>query len=268
MKIYISADIEGVADITHWDEADKSKSDFKRHADQMALEVGAACEGSLNAGADEIWIKDAHGSARNIDHNALPGNVKLIRGWSGHPFSMMQEIDNTFDAALFIGYHSPASSAQSPLSHTTHSKKFHLVRMNGMVASEFLINAYTALYVNVPVVFVSGDDGICEIANSFNDNIKTVSTKKGIGSSVISSHPKEVILEIKNGVESVLESDLSGCKTALPDSFSFEIEYRDHSSAYMASFYPGMKLLSDRKVVFESDDYFDILKMWLFAELV
>ncbi len=38
----------------------------------MTLEVKAACEGAINAGADEIWIKDAHETGRNIDHNLLP----------------------------------------------------------------------------------------------------------------------------------------------------------------------------------------------------
>ena len=45
----------------------------------MTLEVKAACEGAIKAGAEEIWVKDAHDSGRNIDHNLLPKNTKLIR---------------------------------------------------------------------------------------------------------------------------------------------------------------------------------------------
>ncbi len=80
MKIFISADIEGITGVTHWDETEKTKSDHKEFAHQMTLEVKAACEGAIDAGADEIWIKDAHDTARNIDHNLLPRNTKLIRG--------------------------------------------------------------------------------------------------------------------------------------------------------------------------------------------
>ncbi len=122
MKIFISADIEGVTGVTHWDETEKLKADYKDFAHQMTLEVKAACEGAINAGADEIWIKDAHETGRNIDHNLLPKNTKLIRGgWSGHIYSMVQELDETFDALLFIGYHSAGGTSTNPLSHSMHT---------------------------------------------------------------------------------------------------------------------------------------------------
>ncbi len=51
MKIFISADIEGTTGIAHWDEADRSKSDYKEFRSQMTAEVKAACEGANQAGA-------------------------------------------------------------------------------------------------------------------------------------------------------------------------------------------------------------------------
>ena len=90
MKIYISADIEGVTGVTHWDETDLTKGEYNQFREQMTAEVVAACEGALEAGATEIWVKDAHDSARNIIAAKLPQAAKLIRGWSGHPFIMVQ----------------------------------------------------------------------------------------------------------------------------------------------------------------------------------
>ncbi|MCJ7789554.1 MAG: M55 family metallopeptidase, partial [Candidatus Atribacteria bacterium] len=81
MKIYISADIEGVTGIAHWDETEKSKSDYQKFAQQMTDEVKAACEGAVNAGVEEIWIKDAHDSGRNIIAVDLPEIIRLVRGW-------------------------------------------------------------------------------------------------------------------------------------------------------------------------------------------
>lgn len=78
MKVFISADIEGVAGIVHRNECNKAKPDYQKFAEQMTLEVKAACEGAFNAGVKEIWIKDAHGSGRNVDHNLLPENTRLI----------------------------------------------------------------------------------------------------------------------------------------------------------------------------------------------
>ena len=72
MKIYISADIEGVTGVTHWDETDLGKGESSLFREQMTAEVVAACEGALQAGATEIWVKDAHDSARNIIASRLP----------------------------------------------------------------------------------------------------------------------------------------------------------------------------------------------------
>ncbi|MBE0697596.1 MAG: M55 family metallopeptidase, partial [Anaerolineaceae bacterium] len=88
MKVYLSADIEGITGTTHWDETELNKPDYAEFREQMTAEVAAACEGALNAGATEIWVKDAHGSARNLIASKLPRETHLLRGWSGHPYMM------------------------------------------------------------------------------------------------------------------------------------------------------------------------------------
>ena len=98
MKIYISADIEGTTGITDWEEAGKGHPTYQEFRERMTEEVVAACEGAIEAGAKEILIKDAHDSGRNIIAGRLPDCAKLIRGWSGHPFSMVQELDESFAA--------------------------------------------------------------------------------------------------------------------------------------------------------------------------
>src|SRR3546814_34479 len=118
MKIYISADIEGVAGITNWNEAEKNHPDYPEFRERMTEEVVAACEGAIAAGATEILIKDAHGSGRNILAERLPACARLVRGWSGHPLAMVQELDESFDAAMFVGYHSKAGTEANPLDHT------------------------------------------------------------------------------------------------------------------------------------------------------
>jgi D-amino peptidase len=265
MKIYISADIEGVTGITHWDETEKSKSDYQKFAQQMTDEVKAACEGAVNAGVEEIWIKDAHDSGRNIIAVDLPEIIKLVRGWSEHPYLMVQELDESFDALLMIGYHSFGGSSSNPLSHTLSSSTLNYIKLNGEFASEFLIHSYAAANMEVPVVFLSGDEGICKEANTLNQNIKTIAVNKGVGNSVISIHPQLATKKIKEGVEFVLKGDINKCKVKLPDHFKIELSFRNHGRAYKASFYPKMKQLSSTNVVFESDDYFEVLRMLLFV---
>jgi len=264
MKVYISADIEGITGIAHWDETEKSKPDYQKFSKQMTEEVKAACEGAINAGVEEIWIKDAHDSGRNIIAADLPPNIKLIRGWSGHPFSMVQELDESFNALIFIGYHSCGSSSANPLSHTMSASTFNYIKLNEKLASEFLIHSYAAATVGVPVVFLSGDEGLCKEVNAINENIRTVAVKKGIGNSVISIHPQLAIKKIKEGVESVLKEDINKCKINLPEHFKLELSFKDHAKAFKTSFYPGVKQISSTNVVFESDNYFEVLRMFSF----
>ena len=72
MKVYISADIEGVAGVTNWDETELYHRAHSAAAEQMTKEVLAACRGAIAAGADEIVVKDAHDSARNITFGEMP----------------------------------------------------------------------------------------------------------------------------------------------------------------------------------------------------
>lgn len=264
MKIYISADIEGVTGAAHWDEADKKVADCKEFQEQMTAEVVAACEGALKAGATEIWVKDAHDTARNIIASKLPREVRLIRGWSDHPFLMVQDLDETFSAVLFIGYHSRAGSDANPLAHTITRSLAH-IKINDRYASELLLEAYTAALVNVPVVFVSGDAGICKEAESLNHNIVTTAVKEGVGNSTVSIHPHLAVEMIRDRAQMALEGDVSRCHIQMPERFSVEIKYKDHAMAYRSSFFPGASLKEPHAIQFESDDYFEVMRLLLFV---
>jgi len=264
LKIYISADIEGTTGITHWDETEKSKSDYAEFQKQMTAEVVAACEGALKAGATEIIVRDAHHTGRNIIASKLPEEARLIREWSGHPYSMMQGLDDSFDAVIMTGYHSRAGSDTNPLAHTfTGAAAF--VRINERYASEFLINAYTAALVGVPVVMVTGDSGLCKEVAELNPEIPTVAVNEGVGASTISIHPNLAVRKMKEGVENILRKDFSKCRIDLPEHFEIEIVYKDYKKAYRASFYPGASLLEPQLIQFVSDDYFEVLRMFMFT---
>ncbi len=65
MKIYLSADIEGITGVPHCDETGLSHAEYAAAREQMTAEVTAACEGAMEAGATEILVKDAHDKGRN-----------------------------------------------------------------------------------------------------------------------------------------------------------------------------------------------------------
>ena len=264
MKIYISADIEGITGVTHWDETELHKEDSKVFREQMTAEVVAACEGALQAGVKEIWIKDAHDTGRNLIASRLPKEARLIRGWTGHPLVMVQELDSSFAAVLMIGYHSRAGANTSPLAHTMSGQLAH-VTVNGRDASEFLIHAYAAASLLIPVVFVSGDKGLCDDVAQLNPHIGTAAVKEGIGAATVNIHPDLATASIREGVAKALRGPIAQCQIPLPAHFVVEVSYRDHHLAHLYGFYPGAIQKDATTVQFESDSYFEVMRFLLFA---
>ena len=266
MKVFISADIEGVTGVTHWDETDKQKEVFREFQQQMTAEVAAACEGALLAGASEIWVKDAHHTARNLLASQLPRETHLVRGWSDHPFSMVQELDQSFHALLMIGYHAGAGSGANPLAHTL-TQTVAALDINGQKVSEMILHAYAAAFVGVPLVCVTGDARICNDAEVLVPGIQTVAVKQGIGGSTVSIHPQLAIEKIRQGVQTALAGKVTRYRLTLPPRFEVEIEFREHAKAFRASFYPRAQLKGPNVIRFETDDYFEVLRLILFTIL-
>ncbi len=264
MKVYISADIEGTAGIAHWDEAEKGKPGYDLHAEYMTGEVIAACEGALAAGASEIVVKDAHWTARNIMAERLPEQVRLIRGWSGHPWAMIQDLDDSFDALIMTGYHSGAGTGGQPLAHTMTGFA-HQIRLNGAVMSEFTLSRMAAATVGVPSVFVSGDQLLCETAKADNPGIHTVATMEGIGGSTNSLHPAVARDAIRSGVETALKENGDWQVADIPKDFHMEIHCVKHEDAYKASFYPGMEMTGPHLLEYRTTDFFEIMRMLSFV---
>ena len=262
MKVFISVDIEGVTGVTHWDETELSNGVYAAAAKQMTREALAACEGAIEAGADEIVIKDGHDSARNLDITVFPDCVKVIRGWTNTPESMMAGIDETFDAAMMIGYHSEAGSGRNPLSHTMNCGN-NYVKINGRRSAEFDMNTYVAAYYGVPVVFVSGDEGLCEHAKELVPAIETVGVKNGVGSATFNLAPQKACSLIKEGAKAGL-SRISECKLESPESFEMEINFKECVNALRGSYYPGAEQIDERTVRFVVKDIQEMMAARMF----
>lgn len=265
MKLFISADIEGCAGTTLGYETHKNEPAYQKFAKQMTDEVAAVCRAALKAGVDEIVVKDGHGDATNIDVMAMPEGVTLIRGKSGHPVNMMFGLDETFDGVLYIGYHAPAGDPGSPLSHTSTGNS-NFILLNGKRMSEFMLNSYTAAMYGVPVVFLSGDERICELAKEQVPSITTVSTKKGVGACAYNVAPvtvirrlEEAVTKLFTGGEEEIRGRLEACRLPLPEAFTYEVNFKDLKKAYQMSFYPGMKSVDERTIRLESRSWMEVV---------
>ncbi len=259
MRIFISADIEGTAFTTLWDETEVGKGIYAAAAQQMTREVKAACEGAIAAGADYILVKDAHDYAINLDIRQLPECVEVIRGWSGSPLGMSDGVDESFDAAMFIGYHSAAGRCGNPLSHTFTTKTTS-VKFNGKPCSEFLLYSYACTLRGVPTVLLAGDKMLTEDCRNLHPLLKTVAVKDGFGGSTRCVHPDKACKLIRETAEAALKQDLSKASIILPENCVFEVSYKEHKDAVRRSFYPGFRLVSDNTIRMETADFMDVLR--------
>ena len=270
MKLFISSDMEGTCGITFWDETEYTNGGrfFDYFRVQMTKEVSAACSGALEGGAAEVRVKDAHGSGRTIIPSELPLGACIDRGFSGSPLSMVQGLDEGFDALAFTGYHSPAHGSGNPLSHTVTTTVDEMT-INGKRASEFAMWSYTAAMLRIPVIFLCGDEALCHAAKEWIPGITTVAVNRGKGASVTSIHPKEAEKLIKEGmkqaVASLLEKGGKECLVSLPASFDVTIKYKEHAKAFSYSNYPGAELINEKTIRYSAADYGDVLKFFHFV---
>ena len=61
----------------------------------------------------------------------------------------------------------------------------------------------------------------------------------------------------------VLSSRISyakNCLVTLPDFFEMTVRFKEHTTAYSKSFYPGASLEDEKNVCFASDDWFEMLR--------
>jgi len=155
-KIFISVDMEGITGVVQPAQLGPDGFEYQRAREWMTGEVNAAIQGVRDAGPAEIVICDSHGNGQSLLIDKLPEDVRVVRGFP-RPLEMMQGVDESFAAALFIGYHASEWTADAVRGHTISSARLLGVRLNGMEVSEGIYNAALAGQFGVPVAFVSGD---------------------------------------------------------------------------------------------------------------
>ena len=155
-KIFISVDMEGISGVVQPAQLGPDGFEYGRAREWMTAEVNSAINGIRQAGAAEIVVCDSHGNGQSVLIDKLPDDVRIVRGFP-RPLEMMQGIDDTFTAAVFIGYHGSEWTAGAVRSHTISSARLLGIKLNGAEVSEGIYNAALAGQFGVPVAFVSGD---------------------------------------------------------------------------------------------------------------
>ncbi|MCD7745126.1 MAG: M55 family metallopeptidase [Lachnospiraceae bacterium] len=262
MKVYISVDLEGLVGATCWSSTNLGDLEHGPLAEEMKREAMAAAFGAIDAGADEVYIKDAHDSGRNMDITGFPRQCRFIRDWTNDPESMIGGIDSSFDALLFVGYHSPAGSDGNPLSHTMNRGN-NYVKFKGRLCSEFLMHALLAAEMGIPSVFLSGDEALCRHVGEWDPAIRTVAVKRGIGSATVSLSPEEACERIRLAAAEGVHNR-NECHMEIPDKLTMEISFKDHFRARRAACYPGVKQTGPYTVEYTGERVRDVATARMF----
>ncbi len=264
LKVFISVDMEGISGVVRWDDVDVGKGDYEYFRQVMTEETNAAVEGALAAGATEVVVRDAHDTACNILPTKLHQEAKLLRNWSGGPLSMMEGIDASFDAVVMVGYHAKANTPNGILKHTMEPGIADL-SVNGVSLPEGGWNALLAGHYGVPVVFVSGDEAICDYSRSLLPNVHTVAVKQGIGTASLGLHPEKCKELVRAGVRQAIEQR-TNCQAYMPQGpYRIEMCLKEEQRAHKASFYPGAVRVDSNTVAFESPNFWDCVLFFHFA---
>jgi len=204
VKIYISIDIEGLPGIVSTTMVSPDRTQFKRGSDIMTRVVNEVVNALKDYDVSRIVVADSHGYMTNIDYLQIPRGVTLIQGYP-RPFSMVYGIDESFNAAMFIGYHAGAGTIHGFLDHTYSGRVIHEVIVNGVKASEYLINALYIGEKNVPVILVAGDEHLREEVLNHTPWCVFVDLKKGVSRYAAQYDSFEEVAEkLKRGIQVAL----------------------------------------------------------------
>src|SRR5918992_811764 len=180
LKLHISVDMEGVAGVVTGEQLGPTGFEYGRFREFMTREALAAVEAAKAAGATEVVVADSHGNGQNLLIDQLPADVRVIRAWPRR-LGMVAGIDDSVDAAIFIGYHAGTNNPAGVRAHTFSSANLTRVALNGVNMTEGSWNAAIAGQFGVPVVMMSGDDAaIAEVQKTVGD-MEAAETKRSFG---------------------------------------------------------------------------------------
>jgi D-amino peptidase len=261
MKIYISADMEGVTGVTHSQDVIPGRSQYERFRGLLTADVNAAIEGAAQAGATEFLVNEAHDGMRNILLEDLDPRAEVIVG-QRKPLSMMQGFEGA-DLVFFVGYHA-RTGTEGVLSHTFDSPTVVTgVWLNGEPCSEARMNATLAGLSGVPVGLVTGDDLACAEAEALYDGVQTARVKTAVDRYTARCLSPQAAQERIR--EAALRAAERGDLTpyAPEPLYSFTIEFATASSAASVLFFPGLERVDDRRVSWTHADYETAFKMFI-----
>lgn len=265
MKVFISCDMEGVAGVVDWSQCRPGTAAYDVGCALMLAEVNAAIDGAEAAGAHEVVVNDSHGGMFNLDPAALRPPASYLSG-RHKPAYMMQGLDESFDAVLFVGYHGSISGPPSALSHTYNPEVIAGVRLADRLVGESGINALAAVAYGVPIALITGDPVTLEEAEWFAPDFVGVVTKESMTRfAALNLHPELARERIAAGAQAALERVRAGeCgPPRLTAPYRLDVDLQTADMAEIATWVKGVERAGARSVTIAADDAMAVFRSFV-----
>jgi D-amino peptidase len=247
-KVYISVDMEGISGVVGDDQTSAGQPEYGRSRKLMAEDANAAIRGAFAGGAAEVVVNDSHGSQRNLLPEDLDPRARLI----SHSFKrhgMVEGLDDTFDAAIFVGYHAKADSPRGLFAHTG-SGVVKDVQVNGRSAGEGGLNTLMAQWYGVPVVMITGDDVAVEQQKEWTPDVRGVVVKRAINMRAVEARP---LAEARREIEAAAKEAVAASKKRAPQratGYKVRMQLRNFTIPEVATAFSEIQLVAPDTVEF------------------
>ncbi len=193
MRLYIIADMEGATGVVHRDDLiEEGTHHWQAARSWLTGDINASIEGAASRGVQSVVVSEGHAHMRNVLLDKLDARAALVRGparWENRPLCQATGLDDDFDAAFLIAFHSRAGTRGGLLSHTWAGAIVHEIRLDGRVVGETAINAALCGDRGIPVVLVTGADDVCREAAADLGAVETVAVKTALGFDIATCLP-------------------------------------------------------------------------------
>ncbi len=263
MKVFLSVDMEGICGVVSDKETDPKNGGraYEENRHRMTAEATAAIEGCLKAGANEIVVADSHWNFDNLIPEELPSAARLMRGYP-RAFSMVHDLDGSFDALLCVGYHAMAGTPRAIIDHT-FSGAIRSVDVNGRGTGETGLNAYVAGEFGVPVVLVTGDTAVCAEAQTLLPRVHTVAVKEAINTHAANHlHPARACDLIRAEAEKATREAAEIDPVVASKPVAIAIEFKGTEGADWAELVPGVTRVGGTRVEFSAPDFLQAFRIF------
>jgi D-amino peptidase len=264
VRVFLSADMEGVAGIVRDEQTDPSSPLHAAGRHLLTREINAAIEGALEAGVQEVVVSDGHWTCVNVLPEELHPRAELLTGYPRRLY-MGEGIGPGFDAAFLVGYHAAAGTPDAVLDHSyAEPRVVHQVRLGGAPQSEGSLTGYLCGAFDCPVALFTGDAAAVSQMHELVVEVEGVVVKEGLGRQAARSlHPEVARERIHAGARRAIErlANIPVMRAAAP--VELEVDFVTPAMADSCERIPCVTRLGPRTIGYRSDAYIDVYRLFL-----